>query len=569
MTPRTIRALGLGLALSVFALPLAAAPHAGKIAGVVVDPAGTPQMGATLLVTAEQFHSTARLELLTNDRGRFSVADLLPGFYTIHVTLAGFLPTVEEHIRVEDQRTTLLQIELGSVFSSIERLRRQPNQTVEADDWSWVLRTSSATRPVLRFGDGEVLLAGQKSHAETNQLRQPRGRLELTSGARHPGSVSNLADSPSTAFAYDQSLSSQGRLLLAGQFSHESASSAGGLATIWLPAGDPEHGPVTSLVIRQSKIGPAGLTFRGIRMEHDSQLAVGDRVSVRYGADYVAANLEGTTSALRPRTEVTVEISPTWRASFMLATSPWQDPTRQRNSLESALAQLDAFPTLMVRNGHSVVASDWHQELAIEHTLGPRASFVAAGFRDRSRNTAIFGRGADGNPDYLQDFFSDAFVYDGGAFSSWGARLAYRQKLNDNLDAAVVYAWAGALTPETSATGGDLRDILENRYRHSLAARVSSRLPRFGTQLSASYKWVRGEVVSHQDAFGEATYRMDPNLNLSFRQPLPSFFPCRMVALADFGNLLAEGYVPITTRDGRVLLVPSYRSFRGGVSLQF
>jgi hypothetical protein len=40
-------------------------------------------------------------------------------------------------------------------------------------------------------------------------------------------------------------------------------------------------------------------------------------------------------------------------------------------------------------------------------------------------------------------------------------------------------------------------------------------------------------------------------------------------ALADFRNLLAQGYVPVSTPEGVVLLVPSYRSFRGGLSFQF
>jgi hypothetical protein len=53
------------------ALPLAAAPKAGRIAGVVVDPAGTPQMGATVLVSSEGLLTRSAIELLTNDRGHF------------------------------------------------------------------------------------------------------------------------------------------------------------------------------------------------------------------------------------------------------------------------------------------------------------------------------------------------------------------------------------------------------------------------------------------------------------------------------------------------------------------
>ena len=38
---------------------------------------------------------------------------------------------------------------------------------------------------------------------------------------------------------------------------------------------------------------------------------------------------------------------------------------------------------------------------------------------------------------------------------------------------------------------------------------------------------------------------------------------------AECDNLLAQGYVSVNTHDGQVFLVPAFRSFRGGVSLQF
>ena len=568
MTSRTVRALGLASLLTLLALPLAAAPHSGKLAGVVVDLTGTPQMGATVIVAAEQVRTSASLELLTNDRGHFAAADLLPGLYTVRVTLAGFLPAINAHIRIEDQQTTLLQIELGSVFASFDRIRRLPNQTVQSDDWGWVLRTSPATRPVLRFADGQV--PGQLTQADEKQKNQPRSRLELTSGGRQPGSISNIADaSPSTAFAYDLGVGGDARLLLAGQFSYENSSS-GGFATTWLPTGDARTGPVTSLVARESKLGPDGPTFRGLRLKHDGQLAVNDRISVRYGGDSVVEGyVTGNTMAVRPHGEVSVQLTPTWHAALLLASNPWQSPVGPTDALASALSQLDDFPTLLVRDNRSELASDWHQELAVDHRLGSKASVTVAGFHDSSRNTALFGRGNVSNPDYVQDFYSDAFAYDGGSFDSWGARVAYRQKITESIDATLVYAFAGALAPDTSTSPDDLRDSLENRYRSSFAARVSSRVSRFGTQLSVSYKWIDGQVVSRQDAFGESLYLMDPFLNISFRQPLPSFLPCRMTAMADFGNLLAQGYVPITTRDGQVLLVPAFRSFRGGLSVQF
>jgi hypothetical protein len=56
------------------------------------------------------------------------------------------------------------------------------------------------------------------------------------------------------------------------------------------------------------------------------------------------------------------------------------------------------------------------------------------------------------------------------------------------------------------------------------------------------------------------------------RQPLPGFlgFGGRLELTAEVRNLLAQGYVPVTTADGRtLLLVQAPRALRGGVSFVF
>jgi hypothetical protein len=139
---RGIHLLELGALLCLLALPLSAAPNSGEISGVVVDQNGTPQMGATVLVASQQLFSDSTVKLLTNERGRFSTTSLPLGAYSIKVTLAGFLPAMEQDVKVNDQRVTLLEIVLGSVFSSFAKLRKQPDQQLSSDDWGWVLRTS-------------------------------------------------------------------------------------------------------------------------------------------------------------------------------------------------------------------------------------------------------------------------------------------------------------------------------------------------------------------------------------------------------------------------------------------
>ncbi|MGA8555680.1 MAG: carboxypeptidase-like regulatory domain-containing protein, partial [Candidatus Acidiferrales bacterium] len=81
-----IRATGLALAfclsLCVMAGAVSAAPSSGKITGLVVDSAGAPQMGATVIVTSDQLLNNLSFQLVTNDRGRFSTSALPAGLYS-------------------------------------------------------------------------------------------------------------------------------------------------------------------------------------------------------------------------------------------------------------------------------------------------------------------------------------------------------------------------------------------------------------------------------------------------------------------------------------------------------
>jgi hypothetical protein len=148
--------------------------------------------------------------------------------------------------------------------------------------------------------------------------------------------------------------------------------------------------------------------------------------------------------------------------------------------------------------------------------------------------------------------------------------VAYRRQISGDLEIAAIYSYAGALVLDDATADVDLRDVLRTRYRQSVAARVSGRLPKLGTQVAASYKWVGGNLLSRQDSFGEMLYQVDPFLSLMVRQPLPSFMTSgKWEALADFHNFLAQGYIRTSGQDGQRVFAPALRSFRGGVSFQF
>jgi len=560
----------LGL-LAATAAPLAAASQPGKISGLVLDDSGVPQMGATVMISTDSLSAETPTRLLTNAQGRFTSAALLPGSYAVRVTLAGFLPALRSDIVVASHRTTNVQISMGSIFSGLANLKQRPNQSPESGEWSWVLRSASATRPILRWRRGGSSSSSNPFTEVALSNRETHSRIDVTSGAR-PGAANSFSDSPATSIAYQENVGASGELLLAGQVSYESQTTNGGFAAIWLPSGDRRDGPSTSVVVRQSRVGLGGPTVRAMRVDQQGAFALTDNMTLRYGAEYVLAGLGAATAAgVRPRAELAMRISPEWQASALLASRPWPEASPEATApLESAVDSLDALPTVLFRDGRPILESGWHEELAVERLLQNHGRIILAGFHDGARDMAIFGQGSavGNNPDYLQDVFSNGFAYDSGSSDSFGARAVYQQKLHEGVMATVVYAYAGALAPLTlTAPSESLRDVLATRYRHSAAGTVSAKVPYAKTRIVTGYKWISGPVVSRQDEFGEAFYGIDPYFNLVIHQPIPCVR--HMEAVADFGNLLAQGYVPLTTADGSVVLVSAYRTFRGGISVQF
>jgi hypothetical protein len=547
----------------------------GKLAGVVNDTTGTPQLGATVEVMPESAGIASPLDFLTNTQGIFRGERLAPGFYTVRVTLAGFLPTLQQHVRVTAHVTTLLTIQLESLFASLDQLRRQPSSaTVEADDWKWVLRSASVTRPVLQWMEDGSTVTVANVAPDVPSLRS-RGRLEFTDGARRPGSASNVPSAPATAFAYDQPLGGTSRMILAGQVNYLDQAPGGGLATVWLPTGSLGAGPHTALVLREAKLGPDGPTFRGIRMEQGGTLTLGDRTVLHYGGEYVVVGVTKSATSLRPRLELDERLSDDWHTALIFAEEPGAatpleaDERDSGGALAAALDELDSFPAMLWRDGHPVLEGGLHEEIAAERKLGARGKLQVAAFHDDDRHVAVYGRGSDlPAADYFQDYFSSGFAYDGGSLNSWGTRVALHEKLSDNVEVTTVYAYAGALSP-SDAVDGPLRAMLRNSMHQSMGVNVTAKVPHLGTKVEAGYKWVGGVTVSRLDSYGESLFQMDPYLHVGIRQTLPKFAPGRWQAIADCDNILAQGYVSLTTQDGRAMLVPAFRTFRGGLSVQF
>jgi hypothetical protein len=544
----------------------------GNLSGVVLDPSGVPQMGASVWLTPEGAGKAAQLR--SNQSGSFGTLRLRPGLYSVRVTLAGFLPAVTQHVRVKPDATTNVRVELQSIFTAFNELRRPSPEPNESDDWKWVLRSASATRPVLQWRDGDVIVvAAGTTLAEPNK-HQPHVRVEMTTAGRRAGSVSNFPNAPTTAASYDQPLGAAGRLLVAGQMSYaDSIGPSATMASIWIPSGEFGRGPETTVVLRQQPLRPGAPPVRQLRLEHSEQLVLSDRLVAEFGAEYLLASMRSMDFSLRPRGRVVMQLSPSWVAAFFVESEPGAYALRRRgSSLESALESLDTLPTrVWSDSGAAVIGGGWHEEFALQRDLASRGSFEIAVFHDFSKHRAAYGFDSSAAcTSSLQACSSWAYAHDAGSGGGWGTRLMYQERVIENVELTAVYSFAEALTAGVSNAASSGRTVFLPAYRHSVAGSVSATMPLLSTKVGASYKWLSGPVVSRQDMFGEAALGIDPNLSFSVRQPLPSFLNAgRWEAMADFRNVLAQGYLTVDGRDTRTVYAPVLRSLRGGLSFQF
>ncbi len=107
-------------------------------------------------------------------------------------------------------------------------------------------------------------------------------------------------------------------------------------------------------------------------MSHDDQLALSDRVSVRYGGEIVAVGFLGrTTTTLSPRGEVDVQLARDWKLAGIVAARPWESAgAAATTDTDSALSTLDAFPRCCCDMAGPLTEDNLHEEIAVEHVSG-------------------------------------------------------------------------------------------------------------------------------------------------------------------------------------------------------
>jgi hypothetical protein len=242
------------------------------------------------------------------------------------------------------------------------------------------------------------------------------------------------------------------------------------------------------------------------------------------------------------------------------------------------LASLALFPRVSLINGDAAVQRTASYEIGYRRRVGSR-EIAASAYSETMRNAAALLSGAEGfysAANMLPDLASRSYVFNVGRLSRIGYTVMLTQHLGEALQVSAGYNYAAGLSPDgmlESHDADELRSGLNRVKRHGLLARIAGSAPVVGTRYVVGYQWTDYGVYQpvHISLVQQSTF--DPGLNVGIRQPIPlvsGMLPGRVEATAEMRNLLAQGYIPLGSSDGKtLLLIHSPRAVRGGLSFIF
>jgi hypothetical protein len=561
----------------------------GSLAGVVSDNKGVPLMGATVMVVGPMAFATEAASqtvehMITDAHGRFTIAHLVPGWYSLKVSSPTRLPAMRNGIRVEAGETVVATFVLTDTFAPIRF--QVPSNSVSSwgDDWKWVLRTSSTTRPILRFRQQP-----QVTKAASQDEKTPLPRSECVVGIL-PGSTPHdpLAEDfgMASVFAYLRPLTEDSDVLVAGSFAPFGAD-AGTVGTVLSRnqiKGEPQQ---IGLIFHQFTLAPGASASPGMTPNAFAQAKamvatysetrlLAPKVTVTAGMDINYLNAIDSVLTAQPHVSLEYQATPQTVVSVQYGSARADGS----NSLMERLSLLNTFPLITQRDGRLEMEQLNHTEVAVNHRMGRSARVQAAAYHDGLRNAAVWGLGHSA---YGQAFAGNSLpnpagngiVINGGNYQSVGFRAVYAQTFGAHVEVLGAYASGSALSARGYVVNGShpfSQGVLLPEQTNSLIGKITADLPGAHTRFSTSYAWAPNDRITLVDPAGLANLQVQPYLGVQIRQPIPTpnYWPVHIDAVADFQNLLSQGYVPAGQGGQKpVILSSGYRYIRGGFSVQF
>ncbi len=566
----------------------------GRVSGKVTDSAGKPIMGATVLLSGSGIDSPNNLlegslaRAFTDAQGNFAINSVAPGWYSLQVISPAKLPGFRNRIEVRPGATTEEAFALGDILSGIRWQRPTSDVRAWNDGWKWILRTSASTRPILRYTKSD---RDRKKTAEHTPLPAQRvvAMVPGTTGATGFSQDSGTE----TVVAYLHPLDANSDVLVAGSVNRSNVAGSSIVADYRRGFLNRNHEEISLAVHQLNMQGTDNLVpaangadvpmSRGMVLRYVQTRQLTDALTLTAGFEMKYLNAIGDAGTSDPDIDLAYTLDPATVISFSYGSASMDQP----DTLLQRIGDLNAFPQVTMRNFRPRLEDARHAEVRLQRKLrrGSRIEFAA--YHDAFQDVAVWGIGG------VQELRSSSpagnifispggsrAVLNAGSYGTSGAEVAYEQQFGQRGHVGVMYAVGGALAADHSTgfagtipvDAANLPDYVRAELTQSLSGRFSAFVPGLNTQIISNYSWLPAGRITLVDPYGQSRMELQPFLGLQIRQPLPriDMLPLRIVAIADFRNLLGQGSVSIRQADGRsILLTPAYRTLRGGFAVQF
>jgi hypothetical protein len=580
----------------------------GDLRGDVRNTSGVAQMGASVFLY-NRYDGLVR-QTLTSENGVFIFAGLAPDVYSIGVSLASFVPVMQRNIAVTPGSDQLLKVNLSGLYSTVELASPSsaPGAPLMSDDWKWILRTSTATRPVLRFMP--VSSSGSSSaghHHLSTAFSETTGVVKLSAGESGPVAGSGAED-VGTAFAVATRINGSSRVRLSGDFGYIASSGlpmAAFRTTYSRDRDDGDVAPEIALTVHQiyfPGLGPnstpgggypatggdEGLALRTESLSAIDKLQVNDNLSLDYGAQVDSISFLQRETRISPfaRATYTAGTIGLIRVAYSAGTPPSAILDRDGGAhegeagvseLNQDLAALSMLPAVSRDAGQTRLQRTHNLEAGYETVQGSRKYFLTI-YSESVTDAAFNMSGGSVFPvraDLLPALDGNYYVFDIGNYQRSGISGAVTQALGDHAEFTLGAGRGGVLMASPGETAGDtaadIRSQIRSAQQAFVTARFSATIPHVGTHVVASYGWTGSHALMPTHFSMTGPVNQEQGLNVAVHQPLPRLIGMRgrLEAIAELRNALAQGYLPVNAGGYRTVLTDSPRALRGGLSFLF
>jgi carboxypeptidase family protein len=565
----------LALMLSTVSVCLAAGSGA-TVTGVVRDADGVAQMGALVQVLASD--SALVGTAFTDLHGRYLITRLIPGRYQVRATAALFVPTTRGDLRLRPGAQAVVNLTLNTIFDATTWVPAERRKADEpGDDWKWTLR-SAVNRPILRMAadDGNVMTISSSATETNKPSSRIRAAVSSGDGGFANGGIHNVV-------TVDRVLDDGSGMVLRGDIGSGLGPSMG-LPSMNIASGfERKQGfagssrLVASYQSHPEMLGSEGTPgLQTLQLASAEKMQIGDFADIEVGGVLYVVHTAGYSVASRPFLKVTAHPSEAWTVGYRMATS------RDLQSYGGLNTVQQDMPVAVTSQGRMRTESGMHHEFAIGRKLGPGLVQISY-YLDSLNQVMVEGGGslsaadisqADESPagGVLADQTTGSFRLLNSGYKTNGMNLMLSEPITTNMWVALEYSTGAALTAkdEDVLTMEDMPTALKPMTSQTATLALKGRVLRSGTSVRAAYRWQPARMVTAVNPY--AAFSDQAYLSCYLRQAikLGNMLPPGLEATVDVTNLLAQGYRPFLSADGKTLfLAQSPRALQAGLAFTF